>query len=301
MPPSWKVTEPLKVLFRSSVLCPILGFCVLAIAVWSAGCRPAEREYELRGVVVSVDASRQEITIKHEDIPRFMPGMTMPFKVRDGNLLVGRVPGDLVRARLVVEDSNGYLRTLERVGSAPVLTTPAAPLTSLLNPGDEVPKGTFIDQTGKRRTLADWRGRAIAVTFIYTRCPLPNFCPLMDQHFRRVQDGVAQQPEMRERIHLLSVSFDPEFDRPKVLAAHAQRLGADPGMWTFLSGDPKAIEAFAAPFGMSVIRERDSPQDIVHNLRTAVIDPDGRLVTILGGTEWTPDDLVVELRKALAR
>jgi protein SCO1/2 len=287
-------------LLRSSVLSRILGFCVLAIAISPAACRPAAREYELRGVVVSVDASRQEITIKHEDIPRFMPGMTMPFKVRDEKLLVGRVPGDLVRARLVVEDSNGYLRTIERIGSAPVPPTPAATVPGVLAPGDEVMEGTFTDQTGQRRKLSDWRGRAVVVTFIYTRCPLPNFCPLMDQHFKRVQEKFAEQPEMRERIHLLSVSFDPEYDRPPVLAAHARRLGADPTLWTYLTGDREAVEMFAAQFGITVIRE-GSPQEIVHNLRTAVIDPNGRLVTILRGAEWTPEDLIRELRTALAR
>ena len=287
--------------FRSSVLCRILGFCVLPLAVYAAGCRPSSREYELRGVVVSVDASRDEITIQHEDIPRFMPGMTMPFKVRDKQLLAGRVPGDLVRATLVVEDSNGYLRTIERIGSAPVPPAPAASLPGVLDPGDEVPEGTFTDQAGKRRNLSDWRGQAIAVTFIYTRCPLPNFCPLMDQHFKRVQENFAERSEMRGRIHLLSVTFDPEYDRPPVLAAHARRLGADPTMWTFLTGNRKAIEAFAAPFGISVIREEGSPQEIVHNLRTAVIDPNGRLVTILRGAEWAPEDLVNELRKTLGR
>ena len=277
MPPSGKVTEPLNRMFHSSVLYRTLCFCVVAIAVDTAGCRPPVREYELRGVVVSVDTSRQEITIQHEDIPRFMPGMTMPFKVRDGKLLVGRVPGDLVRATLVVENSNGYLRTLERIGSAPVPPTPAAALPDVLDSGEEVPDATFTDQTGTRRKLSDWRGRAIAVTFTYTRCPLPNFCPLMDQHFKRVQERFGQQPEIRERIHLLSVSFDPEYDRPAVLAAHARTLGADPSIWTFLTGDRKAVETFAAPFGISVIREEGSPQEIIHNLRTAVIDPNGRL------------------------
>jgi protein SCO1 len=301
MPPSRKVTEPLDARFYSSVLYRKLCFCLLAIAVSTAGCRPPPREYELRGVVVSVDASREEITIKHEDIPRFMPGMTMPFKVQNRRLLDGRRPGDLVRATLVVQDSDAYIRTLERTGFAPVPENPTASLPDILDPGDVVADAQFIDQSGTRRKLSDWRGQAIAVTFIYTRCPLPNFCPLMDQHFKRVQEDVAGHAELRGRVHLLSVSFDPDYDRPPVLALRARQLGADSQIWTFLTGDRKVVEAFAAPFGISIIREAGSPQEIVHSLGTAVIDPNGRLVTILRGTEWTPQELVDQLRNVLDR
>jgi protein SCO1 len=301
MPSSGKVTEPLDTHFRSSVLYRTFCFCALALTVGIAACRPPARQYELRGVVVSVDAARQEITIKHEDIPRFMPGMTMPFKVRDRRLLEGRVPGDLVRATLVVQDADAYLRTLERTGSASVPPNPAASLADILHPGNTVPDGTFTDETGAPRKLTDWRGQALAVTFIYTRCPVPNFCPLMDQHFKQVQESVAGEADLRGRVHLLSISFDPDYDRPPVLAARARQLGANGSTWTFLTGDRTEIERFASRFGISVIREEGSPQEIVHNLRTAVIDPNGQLVTIFGGNEWTPQELVGGLRKALGR
>ena len=230
-----------------------------------------------------------------------MPGMTMAFKVRNRRLLQGRVPGDLVRATLVVQDSDAYLRTLERTGSAPVPPNPSASFPDLLNPGDPVPDGTFTDETGTPRKLTDWRGQALAVTFIYTRCPVPNFCPLMDQHFKQVQERVAGESDLRGRVHLLSISFDPDYDRPPVLAARARQLGANAAIWTFLTGDRTEIERFASRFGISVIREEGSPQEIVHNLRTAVIDPNGQLVAILGGNEWMPQELVAGLRKALGR
>src|SRR5688572_12258499 len=151
---------------------------MLAASV-AAGCAPRPREYELRGVVVAVDSTRQEITIKHDDIPRFMPGMTMPFRVKDAALLEGRVPGDLVRATLVVEDNGAHLRALERTGSAPAPPVEAAPPRPL-EPGAEVPDASFVDQDGATRRFSSWRGHALAVTFMYTRCPIPNFCPLMD-------------------------------------------------------------------------------------------------------------------------
>ena len=266
----------------------------------AAGCSSRAREYELRGVVVAVDASRQEITIKHDDIPRFMPGMTMPFKVKEAALLDGRVPGDLVRAILVVEETGAHLRALERTGSGtapPVEAAPPRPLEA----GAEVPDASFVDQDGAPRRLSSWRGQAVAVTFIYTRCPIPNFCPLMDRHFAQVQRAVLADETLRARVRLLSVSIDPGHDRPGVLAAHARRVGADTSVWTWLTGQGGDIEAFASRFGVSVLREGSSAGDVVHNLRTGVIDPGGSLVAILRGNEWTPDDLLAALRKTLDR
>jgi protein SCO1/2 len=278
---------------------------VVAAAVFAAaaaGCGPRAREYELRGVVVAVDAARQEITIQHEDIPRFMPGMTMPFKVRDAKLLQGRRPGDLVRATLVVEDSDAHLRALERTGSAPIpeLSAAAPAPRTVLVPGDAVADATFTDQDGRIRRLADWRGQVLAVTFIYTRCPIPNFCPLMDRHFQTAAAAIRQDAGLRDRVRLLSVSFDPAHDTPAVLAAHAKQLQADPALWTFLTGEPASVDRFAARFGVSVIREDASANEIVHSLGTAVIGADGRLAAMLRGNEWTPSELVAELRNAVA-
>ena len=146
-----------------------------------------------------------------------------------------------------------------------------------------------------------WRGQAIAVTFIYTRCPLPNFCPLMDRHFKSVQEVVRGDDSLRGRVRLLSVSFDPAHDRPAVLAAHARQLGADPGIWSFLTGEREAIDRFASGFGVSIVREDAAPADITHNLGTAVIDPEGRLSAVLRGNEWTPQDLVAALRQAVGQ
>jgi protein SCO1 len=273
-----------------------------ALAMLVAACAPDRpREYELRGVVVAVDPAHQEITIKHDDIPRFMPGMTMPFKVRDARLLDGRIPGDLVRATLVVEESDAHLRTLQRTGSAPVPDAPPRATVDLLDAGALVPDTIFIDERGDARHLSDWRGQALAVTFIYTRCPLPNFCPLMDQHFKAAQAAVLKDETLRGRVRLLSVSFDPAYDRPAVLASHARRLAADPGVWSFLTGEREAIDRFASRFGVSIVREGANPTDVIHNLGTAVIDPQGRVSVIRRGNEWTPQELVADLRKAVER
>jgi protein SCO1/2 len=251
----------------------------------------------LRGQILAIDPARQEVTIKHEDILGFMPGMTMPFKVRRAELLNGRKPGDLVRARLVVDASTAYLRTLEATGHAPVTEAPPV-IPAILKPGDAVPDASFVDQDGKARSLAEWKGRILAVTFIYTRCPVPDFCPAMDRRFAEAQKMILGDDRLRGSAHLLSVSFDPAFDTPAVLTAHARKLGADHSVWTFLTGSRQDIERVGSRFGMTLVADAGSAPEIVHNLRTAIIDAEGRLVTILHGSDWSASDLIAELKKA---
>ena len=267
----------------------------------SSGCSSA-REYELIGQILEVDPARESITVRHEDIRGFMPGMTMPFKVRDAVELTGRKPGDLITATLVVEDSAGYLTAIRKTGEAPVPADAArSPRLVMIEPGDPVPDVALVDQQGRTRRLSEWRGRTIAVTFVYTRCPLPDFCPLMDRHFQATQAALQADPALASRVHLLSVSFDPDYDTPAVIAAHAARAGADPAVWSYLTGAREAVDRFAASFGVSVMRDDKPMPEIMHNLRTAVIDADGRLVTVLNGRDWTPDELVSQLRAADAR
>ena len=274
-------------------------FKVLLIVAGVAGaCSRPPREVELRGVVVSVDLPKQEITIQHGDIPRFMPAMTMPFKVQDVRMLEGRVPGDIVRGTLVVDETNTHLRTLERTGSGTAPTSRAAS-PQVLAPGTQVPDARFLDDRGDTKRLSGWRGQALAVSFIYTRCPLPNFCPLIERHFKEVQALVLTDPNLHGRVRLLSVSFDPIHDRPAVLAARAKQLEANPAAWNYLTGERDEIDRFAAGFGVSVMPPAGGTQEIVHNLRTAVIDPEGRLTNILRGGEWTPQELMAQLRKTI--
>ena len=256
------------------------------------------REYEVRGQILAVDRGRREITIKHEDIRGFMPGMTMPFKVRDARLLERREAGDLVEATLVVEDANAYLSSIERTGHAELTAPPPPPRVDVLEPGQPAPGVRLTDEAGTTRALSDWRGRIVAVTFTYTRCPMPDFCPRMDQHFKRVQGEILADPGIRDRIALLSVSFDPAFDTPQVLAAHARQAGADPRVWHFVTGERDAIAGFASRFGISIIHEGSTAADITHNLRTAVIASNGTLLMIFNGNDWTPADLMHALRQA---
>lgn len=278
-----------------------VAFTFLVVSVLTGVACSRARTFELRGQVLTVDRGRMELTVKHDDIRGFMPGMTMSFKVKDPRALEAAMPGDLIAATLVVEDHDAYLDAVTRTGHAPLAEAPPAfHRMDILAPGNAVPDARLTDDAGTARTLSAWRGKTLAVTFIYTRCPLPDFCPRMDRHFAAVQREVLTDPRLRDRVALLSVSFDPEFDTPDVLAAHARQAGADPRVWRFATGDRDAIADFASRFGVSVIREGADARDITHNLRTAVVGPDGRLVEILGGTEWTAADLLAALRRASA-
>jgi protein SCO1/2 len=274
-----------------------------AVCALLLGCAPSARHYPLKGQVLAVDASVPEVTVKHEDIPGFMPAMTMAYRVPDRTLLDGLTPGDLITATLVVRDTEAHLEEIRKVGHADVAASEGVlpKLMDVLEPGDTVPDEQLVDQDGRSVRLSAWRGKALAVTFIYTRCPLPDFCPLMDRRFAAVQKMVAADDDLRDGVHLASITFDPTHDTPAVLKPHAASLGADPAMWSFLTGTPAAIGKVSERFGVSAIQQSDAIQSITHNLRTAVIDPRGRLVTIYSGRAWTPDQLVQALREARAR
>jgi protein SCO1/2 len=275
----------------------------LIVAV-SCSREPEARAYELKGQILVVKPETSELLVKHDDIPGFMPAMTMPYVVKDPALLKDRAAGDLITATLRVESTLAYLTAITKTGSAPIpedarTTIHAAAGIELLRPGDLVPDTPLIDQDDRPISLKDFAGSATAVTFIYTRCPLPQYCPLMDRRFAEVQALVAKDPALAGKVRLLSVSFDPKFDRAAVLRRHAATLKADTGVWTFATAEEAVVDRFAARFGVNVIRESNGT--ITHNLRTAVIDASGRVTALLDSNAWTAEDLVRELRAALAR
>ena len=165
----------------------------------------------------------------------------------------------------------------------------------LLRPGEAVPAGKFLDQDGKPRTFDSFKGSPVVMTFIYTRCPLPTFCPLMDRHFATLQKTLKSDPALKN-VKLVTVSFDPTTDTPAVLKKHGKSLDADFTRWTFLTGDRDDVDQFGARFGVSVSRALNDARDIAHNLRTAIIDGNGKLVKIYTGNDWSPDQVLGDLR-----
>ena len=164
----------------------------------------------------------------------------------------------------------------------------------MLKPGDAIPVVALVTQDGTRWSTAALKGHRTALTFVYTRCPLPDFCPRMDRYFAAVQKTVAASPALAD-VRLVTVTVDPEYDTPAVLKAHASARGADTRTWQFVTGTPADIDAFARRFGVTTERPPQDPAAITHNLRTAVIDPEGRLVAAVSGGDWTPASLVADL------
>ena len=282
----------------------LLLFAAVAAVASLAGCtrEPEAHRYQLQGQVLAVRPETSEILVKHEDIQGFMPAMTMPYRVKDAGLLKDRVPGDLITATLHVDPDLAWLSAIVKTGAAPIpddapAKIPAAAGVQLLKSGDSVPDTRLRDQDGKTIALTDWRGAAIVVSFIYTRCPLPQFCPLMDRRFAEIQSLAGADPALLGKVRLLSISFDPTTDRGVVLRAHADKAGADPAVWRFATAEEVIVDRMAATFGVNVIREQDGT--ITHNLRTAVIDPRGRIVSIHDSNAWSASSIIDELKAAV--
>lgn len=274
-----------------------------ALLCVTAACQrtPPAKHFEIKGQVLAVVPDRQELTLKHEDIVGFMPAMTMNYQVASADLLKDRTPGELISGTLEVQDSTYRITAITHTGSAPVAEAPnRAAIAALLSEGEEVPDTALIDQHDRRRSFSEWKGSLTLVTFIYTSCPQPTFCPLMDQNFATIQRAVSEDPVLKGQVKLMSVSFDPDHDTPAVLAAHAAKLKADPAMWTFLTGDKVTIERFAGRFGIGLVAS-DQPGQIVHNLRTALVGRDGKVIKFYTGSDWTPGLALADLRAAAQR
>lgn len=262
------------------------------------GCaaQPTERErYEIKGRVVSVDRAKGEVSLDHEEVKGYMAAMTMDFPIRDAEALKVLEPGDQVQAFLVVADDASYWL------DSPVITkglggVPATPPAGSKEPqpGAEVPDAKLVNQDGRPLSPKQFKGRALVVTFIYTRCPLPDQCPLMSANFARLNAAILADEELRKRAHLLSVTLDPEFDKPSVLKSYGGTYaGGKFDNWDFATGDPAEVRRFAEFFGLIYKAEGEQ---VVHSLRTAVVTPAGRLFKIYRGNEWKSDEVLSDLK-----
>lgn len=287
---------PMMITRKPSVVRALVTLLILSTAQPACHSRATgpEQRYAIKGKVVSVENRDSTVTISHEAIPGYMDAMTMPFKLKDQRLLADLAEGDRVQATLVVKGLQSWLEDV-------VATREAVDKSDLgksqhaiePNPGDEVPDFSLINQDGKRIKLSQYRGRALVLTFIYTRCPLPDYCPLMTDNFSEIGKTLKATPEMYSKTHLISISVDPEYDTPKVLRAYAARHSADFAHSDFLTGGKDDVKRVATYFGMQYWRDGDQ---VVHSLRTAVIGTDGKLVKLYRGNEWKPDEIVAELR-----
>jgi protein SCO1 len=264
------------------------------------------KRYPLRGKVLSVNKAKKTASIAHEEIPGFMEPMTMTFPIRNEDILNTLTEGAEIQAELVDDKANGEY-WLENISvSVPIEpgNPAAAPNKNFVQIGQETPDFALINQDGKRISISDFRGRALAVTFIYSRCPLANACILMSQHFSDLARQIEANPELKDKIRLLTISFDPETDSPETLRKYGlgylgKEAKPDFTVWQLATGNPQEVRQIADFFGLQYsVDEKDKTQ-FNHTLVTVVVAPDGKVRKILTGNDWTKEDLLKELRAAL--
>ena len=296
-------------MFRPLLIFSLAGLLLAAGCGRSADPQPAALPspatnflvFQVKGVVQEVQLSNKVVVIKHEAVPGYMNGMTMPFEVRDTNELAGFGAGDPVTFRMHVNDTDGWIDQI-RITGPKVNTPPTTGSFRLvrdvepLNLGDPLPEYHFTNQFGRPFSTADFKGQALAINFLFTRCPYPLFCPLTARNFTTTQEELLALANGPTNWHLLTISFDPEFDTPAVLRAFADRYQCNPDRWTFATGPQIDITAIGDQFGLLVLRDATGGFD--HNLRTVVIDASGRVQKVIVGNEWKPEELVAEMVKA---
>ena len=256
-----------------------------------------EQRFDLRGKVLGIDRNAGTVRLQHEAIPNYMAAMTMDYPVKDKWVFDVLKPGQTVRATLVVATDRAWLEGIvvtEEAKAQSGLTVDADSAGTSI--GKEVPDFPLVNQDGKRVHLHQYRGKALLLTFIYTRCPLPNYCPLLSRNFAQILEQSQSDPKLSASIHLLSISIDPEYDKPAVLRAYGLTCAGNRHPfehWEFASGSPEQVRKIAEFFGLKYWT--DSGQ-IVHALVTALVGPDGKVVKVYRGNDWLPAEVLADIR-----
>lgn len=257
------------------------------------------QEFQVRGVVQEVKAADKEVIIKHEEIPNYMPAMTMTFEVKNGSELSGISSNDIVNFRMVVTDDDGWIENLTKVGvstnsNADIIRSRTRIVREVepLAVGDKMPNYPFTSSLGEKIELKDFAGQAYAFTFIFTRCPFPTFCPRMNINFEAAYKELMAAPNAPTNWHLVSISFDPEFDTPHRLKEYSATYNPDPRKWSWVTGAMIDIDAITEQLGLVFTFENNTYN---HTLRTVVVDKNGVIRQNFWGNEWTPQELVKEI------
>ena len=250
----------------------------------------ANKTFVVNGVVRGIDLAEKSVRIEHQEIPDYMPAMTMPLTVRNTRILGGVSVGDSIKFTLIVTEEDSWIEKIEKTAAsngnafaATATATATVREVERVQAGEPVPNFSLIDQEGRSFQLSDFKGKAVLVTFIYTRCPIPNFCPLMSKNFLSLQERLQKQ--FPGKFQLISISIDPTFDKPEVLKEYAARYTQDTNTWTFATGTKEDIDSVANLMGLVHMPENGL---ISHDLRTALISPDGTLVHLWKSNVWTP-------------
>ena len=265
---------------------------------------PSNQIFFVRGVVRELDADGKTVVIRHDNIPGYMKAMEMPFEVQNTNELRGLQTNETISFRLTITTNDAWIDQVKKLNVAPQ-ELPSRPTVRIvrdvdpLNMGEALPNYNFTNELGQAVSTSQFKGQALAITFIFTRCPFPTMCPRMSGNFAEAQKKLLTMTNAPTNWHLFTISFDTEFDTPAVLKSYARRYDYDPKRWSFLTGDTLDITAIAEQFGLQFWRLNPN-EPLSHNLRTAVIDTKGRVQKVLPENKWTSDELVQEIVKAAA-
>ena len=283
--------------------------CVMALILGlsAAACRGTNqaqvRRYHLKGTVVQVDKPQQHLVVNHEEIRGFMAAMTMPYPVADARALDQLSPGDQITADVVVSPNEIHLENVVVVKKSDGNGSPPGARSQPSQQGTPVPDFSLVNQDGKRFRLSQYRGKSVLLTFIYTRCPLPDYCPLMTHNFAEIEKALTKLPDLYAKTHLLSISFDSRFDTPQVLRNYARAFVTDRGVRTFEHWEfatLPAVEKNTATKFFDVFITEEQGQ-ITHSVSTAIISPDGRLYRGYNGNDWKPIDVIDDLTASVTQ
>jgi protein SCO1 len=264
-----------------------------------------QQVFQVNGLVLEVIPAEKSVKIKHEEIRGYMKAMTMTFDVKDTNELAGIGPGDPVTFRMTVTDTYGWIDQIRKTGPKrnDLPTTGAVRVTrdvERLTEGDRFPDYQFTNERGHPFNTSEFRGQALAINFLFTRCPFPTFCPQTARYFAETQEALSSMSNGPTNWHLLSITIDPEHDTSDVLKRYAETYNYNPNRWTFATGPLVDITAIADQFGLTFYREEPGGLP-THTLRTVIIDAGGSVQKIVSGNDWKPEELIAEIKAAAAK
>jgi protein SCO1/2 len=290
-------------LFQFQSISLLLGLTILTF-----GCRKAEQPLEpkattpqifsVTGIIKEIKLADHRVIIRHDEITNYMVAMTMPFTVRDTNELSGFSAGDRVSFSLLVTEEDSWIEQLTKIGRTEETTAPALTKATIVL-SNQVPllDYKFTNELGRAVSFNDFKGQAVAFTFFFTRCPLPEYCPRLMKNFVGASEKLRALPDAPTNWHFLAITFDPAFDTPGVLRNYAQHYQYDSNHWSFLTGDSNRIAELAQASG---VHYEPDGAFFNHNFRTLVLDAAGQLQMSfpIGGD--LSDLLVEEILKAAA-
>jgi len=271
---------------------------VVCLGILLSGCQSKTKHFDLKGQVLDKKPATNEITVKHEDIPGFMSAMTMSYSVKDRDGFQQVEPGDVIAADVITaKNGNEYWLENIRITDASGRKTIKPATVHRLDIGERVPDLSLVNQDGKSFRLDDFKGKAVLITFIYTRCPMPTFCPRLSGQFAKIQDDLAKTPVDFAKTHLVTISFDPKYDTPPVLRKYGLAyLDNDPAgfsHWDFASAKEGDLRKIADAFGLEYFEEDNQ---IAHSMVIVLMSPEGT-VAKYWSTEWTTVELEDALRQ----